>query len=209
MKNDRLIFGRIPEGRRKQLLYDGVPNLTDDLYLFHVRPIPTVCHAKVRKNNGSTRVSLTLMAHKRLLTLEEAVSAKQNFFDETETVCYILGKPFTTSKLPYHLTHPMVRGLDRPEIIMYEVPTEMVPDIFSITKNLEFSKPMKLQKTISGKRCVIVYSRSQLEFEDLSLIAEEYFSEALLFHQAESTLLSYVHILWDKADFPELENFLK
>lgn len=211
MKKD--IFGKVPE--QKKLLYEGMPNLEEDLYLFHVPPIPTVCHAKVLDCENFCRLRFTLLAHNRYLTLGELCYVKDYFFEEDETLVYLFNeKTPGKGRIPDICTIiPSTTGTIRPEVTAYAVPTKMVPNLENIFPRFEFisSVTSRARRMIDGKNAVVIHSETPLSIEELDKIADLYFYNSIMFHTKKEALLnSYgIYILWKKEDFPELQDYLE
>ena len=210
MKKD--IFGKVPD--QKKLLYDGKPNLEEDLYLFHVAPIPTVCHAKVLERENFCRVRFTLLAHNRYLTLEELCSAKDHLFEEDEALVYLFNENVPCiGRIPDSCYNPFIEGTTRPEVTAYAVPSTLVPDIEKIFPRFDFlsSITSRTRRMIDGKNAVIIHSAKQLTIEELDKISDLYFYNSIMFHTRKDVLLnSYgIYILWKKEDFPELDSYLE
>lgn len=206
------VFGKVPD--QKKLLYDGKPNLEEDLYLFHVAPIPTVCHAKVLDCENFCRVRFTLLAHNRYLTLEELCSAKDHMFEEDEALVYLFSDNVPgIGRIPDNCYIPFIEGTTRPEVTAYAIPINLVPDMENILKRFEFTSNslQHKQRVIGGKHAVVIHSEKSLTIDELDRISDMYFDEAIMFHTSTDILLNSkgIYIVWNKEDFPELGDYLE
>ena len=206
------IFGKVPD--KKKLLYNGKPNLEEDLYLFHVAPISTVCHAKVLNCENFCRVKFTLFAHNRYLTLEELCSAKDHLFEEGEALVYLFNENVPgIGRIPDNCYIPFIEGTTRPEVTAYAVPERLAPDMESIFKRFEFTSTalQHKQRVINRKNAVVIHSEKPLTIEELDKISDIYFGETIMFHTKKDVLLNSkgIYVLWKKEDFPELDIYLE
>lgn len=204
------IFGKVPESTK--LTYAGKQNTSEDLYLFHVPPIPTVCHAKVLLKESICRVRYSLLAHDRYLTMEELSYAKEHLFEDDEALIYLFNQNVPMSGLvPDQCVIPFM-GKTRPEVTAFVAPSKSVPRISDIISRFDFCLGKKVfQKKFNGRNAVIIKTDSPITYKELHQISKEYFESAVMFHSKVSDILSQdnAYILWETKSFPELQKYLE